>query len=303
MRTVIVGAVESTRVAMRAIAGAAGFEVAALVTLPRDLACRHSDFVDLGAEAEALDIEVIHAPNSNAPPIVDRIRRLEPDLVFVIGWSQICRQDFLGAASARVIGYHPAALPRLRGRGVIPWTILLGEAITAGTLFWIDDGVDSGPILAQRFFHVAPDETAASLYATHMNVLGEMMAEVLPSLRDGTPRRQIQDERFATWAAKRTPADGLIDWRRPAADIWRLVRAVGKPYPGAFTWIDGDRLVVWEAGPSSGAERHSAMPGQIIAREDGTFTVCCGDGGGIRVTRWESAAGTAPRLHGRLGGN
>lgn len=303
MRTVIVGAVESTRVAMRAIAAAAGFEIAALVTLPRELAGRHSDFVDLGAEANALDIEVLRAADGNAPPIVDRMRQLEPDLVFVIGWSQICREAFLGAAPARVVGYHPAALPRLRGRGVIPWTILLGEAITAGTLFWIDGGVDSGPILAQRFFHVAPDETAASLYATHMDVLGEMMAEALPSLRAGTPRRQAQDERFATWAAKRTPADGLIDWRQPAADVWRLVRAVGQPYPGAFTWIDSDRLVIWEAGPWPGGERHSAMPGQVIARDDGTFTVCCGDGGGLHVTRWESAAGAAPRLHSRLGGN
>src|SRR3546814_5174240 len=73
----------------------------------------------------------------------------------------------------------PAPLPRLRGRGVIPWTILANEPITAGTLFWIDDGADSGPILEQAFFHVAPDETAASLYARHMRALGEMMPRAL----------------------------------------------------------------------------------------------------------------------------
>ena len=77
-----------------------------------------------------------------------------------------------------MVGYHPAPLPRLRGRAVIPWTILLDEKITASSLFWIDEGVDSGPLLAQRFFHIAPDETAATLYARHMTALDAMLREV-----------------------------------------------------------------------------------------------------------------------------
>src|SRR3546814_18147932 len=81
-----------------------------------------------------------------------------------MGGSQICKPAFRQAAGGQGIGYHPAPLPRLRGRAVIPWTILLDEKITASTLFWIDDGVDSGPILAQRSFHIAPDEKAAILY-------------------------------------------------------------------------------------------------------------------------------------------
>src|SRR3546814_5778869 len=88
------------------------------------------------------------------------------------------------------------------------WTILADEPITAGTLFWIDDGVDSGPILEQAFFHVAPDETAASLYARHMRALGEMMPRALAALATGSPPRLEQDERYASWAAKRTPEDG-----------------------------------------------------------------------------------------------
>src|SRR3546814_10841959 len=122
----------------------------------------------------------------------------------------------------------PAPLPRLRGRGVIPWTILADEPITAGTLFWIDDGVDSGPILEQAFFHVAPDETAASLYARHMRALGEMMPRALAALAPGSPPRLEQDERYASWAAKRTPEDGRLDWRQNAIDIDRLIRAAGR---------------------------------------------------------------------------
>src|SRR3546814_19688752 len=120
-------------------------------------------------------------------------------------------------------------------RGVIPWTILADEPITAGTLFWIDDGVDSGPILEQAFFHVAPDETAASLYARHMRALGEMMPRALAALATGSPPRLEQDEPYASWAATRPPADGRSDWRQNAIALARLIRATRRPYPGAWS--------------------------------------------------------------------
>src|SRR5687768_16852061 len=179
MRAIIVGAVESTRVTLRETAAADGWEVAALVTLPPRLAGRHSDFADLGDEARAAGARLIHAPNCNAQEVLDEIRAIAPDLVLVIGWSQICKPAFIEAARGLVLGYHPAPLPRLRGRGVIPWTILNGEPITAGTLFRIDTGVDSGPIVAQRFFHVAQDETAASLYEHHLEVLALLLQDAL----------------------------------------------------------------------------------------------------------------------------
>lgn len=301
MRTVIVGAVESTRVALQTIASTAGWSVSALVTLPPDLAGRHADFVDLAADAGAAHARVIHAANCNAPAVLEVIRAIAPDYVFVIGWSQICRPAFFDAAGGRVIGYHPAPLPRLRGRAVIPWTILLDEKITAATLFWADDGIDTGPLLMQRFFHIAPDETAGSLYARHMDALRAMLPETLALLADGRAPCQAQDERYATWAAKRTPADGTIDWARPATDVWRLIRAVGRPYPGAFTHAGDERLVIWNAEVWLQAARHAASPGQVVAHQDGGLVICCGDGGAIKATEWQTESGRLPRLHSRLG--
>lgn len=301
MRAVIVGAVESTRIALRSVAAAPGWEVAALITLPPELAARHSDFVDMGAEARDAGARLVLTPNSNAPEVLDAMSALAPDYVFVIGWSQICKPEFRQAAGGRVIGYHPAPLPRLRGRAVIPWTILLDEKITASTLFWIDDGVDTGPILAQQFFHIAPDETAASLYARHMETLGEILSASLPLLERENAPMIVQDDRFATWAARRTPADGLIDWSRPAAEIWRLIRAVGSPYPGAFTYVGDVQLTVLRAEPSPDARRHAAIPGQIIAVADGAFIVACGGGEALRVTDYLSPSERAPRLHSHLG--
>ncbi|MGC4250243.1 MAG: formyltransferase family protein, partial [Sphingobium sp.] len=193
-------------------------------------------------------------------------------------------------------------LPRMRGRAVIPWTILNEEPITGGTLFWIDAGVDSGPILEQRFMHVAPDETADSLYRRHMRLLDLMLDDALRALAAGTPRREPQDERFATWAAGRTPESGRIDWTAPARDVERLVRAAGRPYPGARTRVASSNsdLILWQARLCSPARCHLAAPGQVIARSADSFTIFCGDGEAVEITRWEGAP--APKLHARLGG-
>lgn len=300
MKAVVVGAVESTRVTLKALTSSPRWSVAGVVTLPGALAGRHSDFVDLAPDARACGAKLIAAPNSNAPDVIEAVRAMNADCAFVIGWSQICKPEFRTLFGGNVVGYHPAALPRLRGRAVIPWTILLDEKITGSTLFWIDDGVDSGPILAQKFLHVAPDETATTLYARHMTALGEMLANSLDALADNHAPRIPQDERYATWCARRTDADGLIDWRAPAATVERLVRAVTRPYPGAFTRHDGERLTIFAAEIWREAHRHAATPGQVIARRGNALAIACGDGA-ILATDWACEKGDI-RNHVVLGG-
>lgn len=301
MRALLIGAVEGTRVAAQAIADTPGWTLAAIATLPPDLASRHSDFVDLAPVAARAGAELIPVAACNAPDFLDRVRAIAPDMLFVIGWSQICGPEFRAAAGGRVVGYHPAPLPRLRGRAVIPWTILLDEKITASSLFWIDEGVDSGPLLAQHYFHVAPDETAATLYAKHMVALDAMLRELLPRLLQGELTGRLQDEKVATYATRRRPSDGQIDWRQPAEAVERLVRAVGRPYPGAFTGTGDDRITIWAARVCACADRQHASPGQVILRDDQGFAVCCGDGRALHVTDYESAQARKPALHSMLG--
>ncbi len=301
MRALLIGAVESTRVALHAIADAPDWTLAGLVTLPLDLAARHSDFVDLEPEATAVGCPVIRAANSNAEDVRAEIAALSPDYIFVIGSSQLCGEALRAVTPERMVGYHPAPLPRLRGRGVIPWTILLDEPITAGTLFLIDEGTDSGAILGQHFFHVAPDETAATLYAKHMAVLSQMLPALLSGLASGTLTPRIQDERYATFAARRRPEDGEIDWRESAATIWRTVRACGDPYPGAWTMLGEERLVIAKAEPIDLSEHRAALVGQIVGRSAEGFTVRCGDGRGLRVKAWRWSKSAPPPIHARLG--
>jgi methionyl-tRNA formyltransferase len=300
MRAVLIGAVESTRIAARCLADAPGWELAAVVTLPPALASRHSDFVDLSADL-APGCQLIQSANGNSDDVLSAIEKLAPDYLFVIGWSQLCGERMMAITPGRVVGYHPAPLPRLRGRGVIPWTILLGEPITAGTLFLIDAGTDSGPILVQRFFHVAPDETAASLYAQHMAALAGMMPDLLAALLVGTAVPHVQDVRHATWASRRRPEDGEIDWMAGASDTWRLIRACGDPYPGARTTYRDECLVMLSAEPVTLAGHAAALAGQVIERDADSFTVRCGDGGGLRVRDWQWALAGPPPIHARLG--
>lgn len=301
MRAVLIGAVESTRIALKVLAEAPEWELAAVVTLPPDLAARHSDFVDLGDETLAAGAKLIHAADGNAPDVLAQIRDARPDVMFVIGWSQLCKAEMLGIAAGGAIGYHPAPLPHLRGRAVIPWTILLDQKVTAGSLFWIDEGVDSGPLAAQHYFHLAAGETAQSLYDRHMVALEAMLRDVAPKIARGTAPRIVQDDRYASYTAKRTARDGLIDWGRPAREIERLIRAVGRPYPGAFTSAGGEKLVIWAAEYWPDAFRHHAAAGQVIALEGRNFAVRCGDGLGLLVTDWERESGKLPRLHANLG--
>ena len=289
MKAILVGAVESTKIALTCLAASPKWDLAAVFTLPPDLSGRHSDFVDLAEDAERAGTRIVRTANINSDAALQAIREMEPDYIFVIGWSQICGEQFRATASKGVVGYHPAPLPRLRGRAVIPWTILLDEPISASSLFLIDEGVDSGPLLGQRYFHLAPDETAATLYAKHMARLEEILPLVLEDIASGSPTLSIQDERCATYAARRRPEDGLIDWAQPASAVWRCVRACGDPYPGAWTSYGDDRIVIEAAVPIPLHHHAAALAGQIVERGEGGFTVKCGDDQGLLVSRWRTA--------------
>ena len=300
MRSVLIGAVEGSRVALNAMA-AAGWGPDLLITLPPERAGRHSDFVDMNDEAADLGVPVFHAANVNDETTLERLRDLAPDYVFVIGWSQICGPRFLEIAGLGTIGYHPAPLPHMRGRAVIPWTILLNEAQTGGTLFWIDEGTDSGPILAQRLFDVDPDETVTSLYEKHMLALAAMLPEALAALRLPEPPKREQDHSKATYCARRRPEDGLIDWRQPAQDVLRLIRAVGRPYPGAFTFADDAKMMVFEAHLAEDGSRYIGLPGQIQVIEGDRLVVTCGDRRCLSLTDWSLEDGATPKIHAKLG--
>jgi len=302
LRTVLIGAVEGSKVALDALIEA-GLPPALVLTLPPDAADRHSDFVDLATPARNAGSDVLFTKSINDDETLESLAAAAPDLCLVLGWSQICGGDFRAVAKIGNIGFHPAPLPRLRGRAVIPWTILIGAESTGSSLFWLDDGVDSGPILMQKSFPVAADETARTLYEKHTRALGEMIPEAVRQVEAGTAAKTPQDHSLATYCAKRTPADGLIDWHAPAEDVWRFVRAVGDPYPGAFALTSkGTKLIVDRARLLPHSERYIGLAGQIQCHTEDGFGVRCGDGVCIEVLEWRWPRARRPKLHGKLRG-
>jgi methionyl-tRNA formyltransferase len=259
-------------------AAEAGAEVAAVVTLPGPIDPDRSGQCSFDELAQRLGARLIETADVNSPDTIAALREVEPDLIFVVGWSQLVLDEFIGVARDGVFGMHPTLLPKHRGRAAIPWTILSGLSKTGVTLFEIADAsADSGPIVGQVEVPVAPDETAATLYERITEAHVELVRRFVPQLLDGTAPRVPQDTRRASAWPKRTPADGIIDWETRAPYLYDWVRAQTRPYPGAFTYLGEEKVVVWRARP---VELDGEAPaGTIVGRDGEAVIVACAEGG------------------------
>ncbi len=259
-------------------AAASGADVVGVVTLPGPVVADRSGQCSFEEPAERLGARLIEAADINAPETVSAVGSLEPEATFVVGWSQLVRESFLAAAGRGVYGMHPTLLPRHRGRAPIPWAILSGLAKTGVTLFEITDPTaDSGPILDRIDVPIAPDETAATLYERLASAHIELVRRCVPLIVAGTALRTPQDDRRASAWPKRTPLDGIIDWETRAPYLYDWVRAQTRPYPGAFTWHEDEKVVIWRALPVSLDTQ--APAGTVVERRADGPVVACGEGG------------------------
>jgi len=188
------------------------------------------------------------------------------------------REPFIAAAGSSVYGMHPTLLPRHRGRAPIPWAILTGLAKTGVTLFEIaDPTADSGPIVGQVEVPIGPDDTATTLYESLADAHLELIRTCVPRILSGAAERTPQDARRASSWPKRTPLDGIIDWETRAPYLYDWVRAQTRPYPGAFTWLEDDKVVIWSARPVQ--LESGARAGTIVEQRPEGPVVACGEGG------------------------
>jgi methionyl-tRNA formyltransferase len=259
-------------------AAEAGAEIVGVVTLPGPIDPDRSGQCAFDDVATRLGAELHETRDVNADETVAFVRSLEPDLAFVVGWSQLVRGPFIEAASEGAFGMHPTLLPRHRGRAPIPWTILSGLARTGVTLFEIvDPTADSGAIVGQVEVPVSADETATSLFARLAAAHVSLIRQVVPQLISRSAPRIAQDAARASSWQKRTPADGIIDWETRARYLYDWVRAQTRPYPGAFTFLGDEKVIVWGAKPVELAQ--AAPAGTIVEMQGERPVVACGEGG------------------------
>jgi methionyl-tRNA formyltransferase len=255
-------------------AAAAGAEVVGVVTLPGPVDRDRSGQCSFDDVAGRLGARLIETEDVNAPETVAAVGGLDPDLVFVVGWSQLVRGELIATAREGAFGMHPTLLPRHRGRAPIPWAILSGLAKTGVTLFEIlDPTADSGPIVGQVEVRIALDETATTLFDKLADAHVELMRRHVPELLERRAPRLPQDDRRGSWWPKRTPADGIIDWDTRAPYLYDWVRAQTRPYPGAFTFHGDEKVVVWSARPVP--FEGAAAAGTVVAEGP---VVACGEG-------------------------
>lgn len=237
-----------------------------------------SDYADLGPLATQHGVPHRYIRHINDSETLDLLTHLQPDVVMVIGWSQIVSGQVLSIPRFGCVGAHPALLPRNRGRAAIPWSILMNEKETGMTLFYLDEGIDSGDIIDQTVLPISEHDTARTIYDRAVAALCDMVRRHLNGILTNTAPRVPQNHTKATYCAKRTPEDGLIDWNCSTDHIWRLIRAVSHPYPGAFTYYRYKRLIIWEARP--GDEEWVGVPGQVL-RSDPSLGVLVKTGDGV----------------------
>lgn len=254
-----------------------GAAIAVVVTLPGPAEPDRSGQCSFDEIAARVGATLLETGDINSPATLASIRAVDPDLAFVVGWSQLVREEFIAIPRHGVFGMHPTLLPKHRGRAPIPWTILSGLARTGVTLFEIEDATaDSGPIVGQAVVDVAQDETAATLFEKLSAAHVELVRRFLPKLMAGGAPRTPQDAWRASAWPKRTPADGIIDWDTRATFLCDWVRAQTRPYPGAFTFAGDVRVVVWKART---VERGTTEPaGTVIDRSAEGVLVACGEG-------------------------
>lgn len=246
MRILFVGAVEFSKHCLKEVLKNGG-NVIAIITLDEKYARFNSDYIDLSDVAQEHNIPIYKIDKINKPTNVELIKSLKPDIIFVFGFSQIISKEILDVPPMGCIGTHPTLLPKNRGRHPLIWALVYGLKKSGLTFFYIDEGADSGDILAQKEFEITLEDDASTLYEKMKQLASEIIAENLPLLEDGTAKRIPQDHSKANYWRKRGEKDGEINWTKPTMEIYNLVRALTHPYVGAHTYLNQQKMIVWKA--------------------------------------------------------
>jgi methionyl-tRNA formyltransferase len=255
-----------------------GEDDVAAVFCPPDVEGRPIDPLKVLAVEKGIALHQLGSWKTDAA--ADLLASLEADLCVMAYVTQLVPQRCLDIPRLGTIQYHPSLLPRHRGPSSINWPIIQGAATTGLSIFWPDEGLDTGPILLQKEVEIGPDDTVGSIYFDHLFPMGvAAMMEAVELVRAGMAPRIAQIEADATYESWCRAEDAEIDWSQPAEKIHCLIRGTD-PQPGAWTTLGGHRLNLFGSRVAVGA----GTPGEIISVSDSGLTIAAGEGA-ILVSR------------------
>ncbi len=223
----------------------------------------------------------------NSESSIEKISALRPDLIVVVNFQQILKEELIGIPQKGCINTHAALLPKYRGRAPLNWALINGETQVGVTVHFIEKGIDTGDIIIQRSIDVQEEdyidvviEKIGDLYPTIVN-------EAVDLLESGEFIGIKQDLSKGNYFGKRNPEVGQINWNNDAKDIFNLIRAISRPYPGAFSFYNNSKIIFWRAKVIEQQKTDDTLPnGYIISIDD--IGICVkARNGNILLTEYE----------------
>ena len=256
-----------------------------VVTIGPELASKHqvSGYVDYRNYCAANNIEIYSAKQYNLKASEDKeyFRASRFDLLVIGGWNRLIPKEVLDEIQFGGIGVHgsPELLPVGRGRSPMNWALIEGKTRFIMHLFRLEPGVDDGEIIDVRQFEINPFDTIKTLYLKYSIVVKRMLGDCIPRILNNAIDMKPQVG-IPEYYPKRTPEDGLINWdKMDVREVYNFIRAQTKPYPGAYGFIDGTKVVIWKAMPFDQTILYSdAKYGQIVEVFSDCFLVNCRGG-------------------------
>ena len=247
-----------------------------------------------------LGIPVHQSRTLKGPEVREQFVALQADLAILAFVTQIVPPPVFNAPRLGSICFHPSLLPKYRGGSAINWTLIKGETKTGISLFWVDEGIDTGPILLQKEARIDPDDTAGTLYFNTLFPLGvEAIGEAVDLIKAGNPPRIPQDESRANYDPLCRDEHARIDWSRPAQEVYNLIRGCD-PQPGAHAIWQGKMVRFYDCRLRR--EASTAAPGQVVEIGEESMSVAVpggtiiakrvrGEGGKIAAAEFAKQAG------------
>jgi UDP-4-amino-4-deoxy-L-arabinose formyltransferase/UDP-glucuronic acid dehydrogenase (UDP-4-keto-hexauronic acid decarboxylating) len=250
-----------------------GFEISAVFT-HKDNPNENIWFDSVAELASEKGIPVFAPEDVNHPVWVERIRAMQPDVIFSFYYRNMVKKDILDIPEKGCLNLHGSLLPKYRGRVPLNWVLVNGETETGVTLHYMTEKPDAGDIVAQEKIVIDNDDTAKTLHLKAAKTAGEMLNKVLPQIKEGNAPRTSQDDSQATYFGGRKPADGEIDWTKSSTQVRNLIRAVTRPYPGAYSFMGDRKCFFWSVTEVENTA--NALPGTVITAAP--LTIACGNG-------------------------
>lgn len=266
----------------RAIKDMEDVEIVGILTPPEQFVLKYESvktkkmdntiYEEVTAEQEINDVPIYVTDRMNDEISVRIVRNWNPDLIVVSGWYHIIKKEILGIPLKGIIGLHSSLLPRYRGGAPLVWQLINGEEKAGITLFYIEEGTDTGDIIGQKEVQIEDDDDIGTLYKKVGEKGIALLRKYIPQIANNcAPRKkQVEIEKHKVYS-QRKKEDGRIDWSNHPVSIYNFVRAQTKPYPGAFSFYRGYQVFIWKCKVVSIEEEQDNIAGKItdIWEQDG----------------------------------